>query len=476
MKTKIIFIICLGVILNANFISAQSTDSFGLKECINYAMSNNLQILQNEQLFGNASLDVQRSKSSILPTLNANANGNNNFGRSIDPVTNQYINAQSQVFSSQLTTQWILYSGLSKMNDIRRAKWTETASKWSLQKLKDDIALSVANQYLQVWLLKERKGQLENQLQNTLNQEKKTRILVDAGSLTKVKMLEVYAQKASDEANLVDIDAQIVRAELALKQSMNFDLRQPLLLKHINISSQLVSYSEYDLNNTLDNRISQLPSVQSAQSSNMANRYNLKSIQGLQYPTLSLSGSIRSAYSSISRSFTFGNDGFEQIGILGFDTSQKVFGPRFKNNATAISFGEQLKNNFGQTVGLNLNFNIFNGLDTKYQIAQAKYNLYTSDVNVKTAEVQGRNDVITAYENLKLMQKKYNSSQQKLETQKALYTQTEVNYNLGALNYYDFNAARTSFDNASIELLNAQYELFFQTKVFEYYIGKQIID
>src|SRR5690606_30217439 len=58
-----------------------------LRECVTYALSNNIQIARSENNLCSTEVDFRQSKLSTLPNLNANLSYGYNWGRSVDPVT-----------------------------------------------------------------------------------------------------------------------------------------------------------------------------------------------------------------------------------------------------------------------------------------------------------------------------------------------------------------------------------------------------
>ncbi|MGZ5245026.1 MAG: TolC family protein, partial [Bacteroidia bacterium] len=104
----------------------------------------------------------------------------------------------------------------------------------------------------------------------------------------------------------------------------------------------------------------------------------------------------------------------------------------------------------------------------------ARINLQNAQLTLTEAETQARNDIYTAFEGMRLSQKKLMATQSKFTAQEALFKQSELSFNAGAMSFYDFNAVRNSFSSAQSEVLQARFEYIFQTKVFEYYMGKPV--
>jgi outer membrane protein len=465
------------VLLALLFVSASRSfaqDSMSLQQCIAYAWENNIQLARTELDLQQKQNGLMQSKASMIPSLNGNASQNYNFGRTVDPSTNQFANQQSRNNSFSLSTNVLLFNGLQMMNEVRQAKWSQDASKHNLQKAKDDAALNIANQYLQILLLMERQKQLQNQYKTSQDSRNRTKTLFDAGAVAQVKMLEAEAQLASDESLLIDIENQLTRAYLNLKQYMNYDISKPLKIQTVNFAGQLTTYTETELNKIFTDRLPNLPGVQYAKSTRESALYGLKAQQGNTSPKVYANASLQSFYSSLAQQFGDATPaGIQQIGYNGADSSP-VYAPRYNYNAKDVSFNDQLNNNFGQSLGFTLSIPIFNGLQNRYAIQNARINSQNAQLTLTEAETQARNDIYTAFEGMRLSQKKFQSAQTKYAAQEALFKQSELSFNAGAMSFYDFNAVRNNYSSAQSEVLQAKFEYIFQTKVFEYYMGKPV--
>ncbi|MGZ5243964.1 MAG: TolC family protein, partial [Bacteroidia bacterium] len=322
------FTLVLLAFLIINSIEIYAQDSMSLQQCIAYAWENNIQLSRSELDLQQKENSFQQTRYSRLPSLNANASQNYNFGRTVDPSTNQFANQQSRNNGFSLSTNVLLFNGLQMMNEVRQAKWSQDASTHSLQKAKDDAALTIANQYLQILLLTERQKQLQNQLKTSQDSRNRTKTLFDAGAVAQVKMLEAEAQLASDESLLIDIENQLTTAYLNLKQYMNYDISKPLKIQTVNFTGQLNQYTETELNKVFTERLQNLPGVQSAKSSRESALYGLKSQQGNMSPKVYANASLQSFYSSLAQQFGGATpDGFQQIGFT--SDSVQVFAPRY---------------------------------------------------------------------------------------------------------------------------------------------------
>jgi outer membrane protein len=452
----------------------KAQDTLSLQDLIQYAWQHNTTIQQSQLNKTQQQANYTHNVAGALPAINASGNQNYNFGRTIDPATNQFVNQQSRTNYFSLQADLVLFNGLQRLNQIRQAKASEDASNSGIEKAKQDIALSVANYYLQILQLQERVKQITAQLSTSNANYDKAKILLNAGAINYAKSLESKAQVATDEASLVDAQNQLTQAYANLKQLVNYDITKPLGVKVISIDAVEDPYSDKDLNDALQNRVDKMPAVQQAMFNRNAAQFGYLTAKGSYYPRLAASGSIHSIYSSAYRNVAYFYNGYQEIGILNFDTTQKVYGPKVGTALNPVSFNQQLKNNFGQSVGVSLTIPIFNGYQTRYNVQSAKISLETYELSLTDSRNKTKNDLYQAYTNMKMYGKKLNAAQVKMDAQQEIFNQASTSYQQGAISFYEYTTQKNTYNAAQIDLLEAKYQYIFQTKIFEYYLGKPV--
>src|SRR5690606_27738853 len=143
---------------------------------------------------------------SRVPTLNANPFQNWRFGRSMDPTTIQFISQQFSSNGVSGSSEMVLFNGLSQYNQVRQSQRNVEASYYDLEKAKNDVALNVVAGYLEVIFAQELLENARFQAQSTQAQLERTKLMVEAGSLPVTNLLDLQAQMATNEVNIVTAD------------------------------------------------------------------------------------------------------------------------------------------------------------------------------------------------------------------------------------------------------------------------------
>ena len=198
------------ILFTAGFYLQAQDSTWSLEKCIRHAIDNNIIIKQQELVTQLEDNTLLQSKLGLLPSINGQASNNWSFGRSLDETTYRYTdNEKAMSTNFYASASMDLFTGLQNYNAIQRNEYNLLSSLEDLQNIKDDISLNVALDYLQILLNKELVSVTESQLETTREQIIRTGKMVDAGSLAKGNLLEIQAQAAREELQLINMQNQL---------------------------------------------------------------------------------------------------------------------------------------------------------------------------------------------------------------------------------------------------------------------------
>ncbi|MGZ4037282.1 MAG: TolC family protein, partial [Bacteroidia bacterium] len=200
-----------------------SQTTWDLQQCIDYATKNNLAIRQTEINTEINQNNTLQSKAAALPSLNGGMQHTYNFGQTIDRYTNTFANTQVLSQNFFLSSSLTLWSGLAQYNNIKANEYGYLSSVESVKQQRNDLALNVATNYLNVIYADELAKIAKNQFDITKQQLDRTQILADAGTLAKSAVYDIKAQLANEEVNVINADNNYQLAMLSLRQLMNLD-------------------------------------------------------------------------------------------------------------------------------------------------------------------------------------------------------------------------------------------------------------
>ena len=465
---------------------AIAQDKWDLKKCVEYAWQNNYNIKQADNQAGIDALTLKQAKLAQYLTANGSANTGLQFGRSIDPTTNQFTTTELLFQQYNLQTSITIFNWNFIKNNIIANQYAAEASKMDVEKQKNDIGLNVATNFLQALLAKEQVNIAEAQLQLTKNQLIDTRKRVDAGALPELNAVQLEAQLATDSSSLIAARANAEQNLLTLKALLYLDAALPF-----DITAPSVDIIPVDpIAELQPDYVFQM--AMKNQPAQKSNDLRFKSFEAMVkvsksqlYPTLSAFGGLGTRFSNPSKSITGASfQGYNPADPFGAvvdvsGTQYPVLTPNFKYIQSSKSFGQmwngwgsQLSNNFSQNIGITLNIPIFNSGSARINYEKAKLNLKNVKLLREQIDQTLKQNIYQAYNSSLAALQKYNANQSTVNaTQKAFDFATK-RYNLGLLSTFELITSQINLEKAKFDLVNSHYDYVFKMKVLEFYKGQ----
>jgi len=471
MGTKSIFLSFVMVYFS-NIIAQQQ--KYSLQQCIEYAWSNNLDIKQSFLNNESSILDVTQSKANLLPTLNAAAGQNYQFGRTVDRFTNTFVNQSIRSNNISLNAGLTVFNGFQNQNNITQKKQTQKVSQYNIEVIKNQIALSISNSFLQCIQAIETIDFNQIQIQNTTQRIEKAQKMVDAGVSDLTVLLSLKAQLANEQLNLITSESNKNTALLNLKNLMQLPIDKDLLVEIPSITLELLTASMVDALQIYEIALKNLPQIKAAETEILAAKSQTKMANGNLFPSISLYGSVSTVFSQSAKNIVnITPSGTQAIGFTQ-NSMEAVLQPTFRYQTETIKFGKQLEDNIGQGAGINLNWNIFNGFATQNQIQKAKINQQITDLNLIKTKNTLLTDINTAVNAYNAAKARYDASQNNVEAQNTSLDYIQKRFDAGVTNSFDFINAKNNNSQAISTVLQAKYELVFRALILEFYKGNKI--
>jgi outer membrane protein len=447
---SIAFIFLLSFSIQAQ--TTTQTKAWTLEECVNYAIKNNISIKQTELDTVSANINKKGAIGSFLPSLNSNASHSWNIGLNTDPVTNVKRNQTTQYTSIGAGIGFDIYKGMQNQNTLRKANLSIVASKYQLLKMQEDIALNVANAYLQVLFNKENLKVQQEQLAINEKQFKRSEELVKAGSIPRGDLLDVKATVASNKQNVITAENSLLISKLSLAQLLQL--------------KEFWDFDVIDATNAKDeNNIMAIKPIDIYQKAKET-RTELKIAKtNLEIAEKNVAIA-RGGFQPTLQGFYNFNTQVSYADVIAFDSNGNIIGKK-----SAAPFSEQFNNNKGQSFGAQLSIPIFNGYSARNNVERFKVDLEKSKIALEKADLDLQRNVYTAFTDAKGALNAHESSIVALEARNEAYNYAKEKYAVGLMNSFDFNQSQTLLTNAQSEVLRTKYDYIFKIKILEFYFG-----
>lgn len=472
MKRFRIWIVLAGMAFHFNGYSQDSSaHNLNLKQCIDLAIQNNLQVKQSEIQMQTNAVQFKQAKDNLLPQINGVASQGINYGRSINNFNNTYVDQQNNSGNYSVNASLVLFSGLQMQNAIRQNGLNYNAGKMDWQQQKDNISLNVILTYLMVLSNQDLLDIARQQADVDARQVERLEIQNRAGSIAPATLYDLRGQYANDQVNIVNAVNALETSKVNLFALLNIPYQKDAVYQMVSLDANTLQYGGSS-DSIFQSALQNIPTIKAADLRVQSFEKGVAVARGKLYPTLYFYGNINSNYTSIATSgipgteFKSATGQFVDIGATSYDVQA------FSNLQQKISFGNQFKNNRYESIGLQLNIPILNYLSARNNIKLAKINLQNAKVLANASRNQLQQLVEQAWQNMNAAYGQYKGYLDQVKAYGESFRTAEIRFNNGAITSVDYVIAKNNYDRANTNLTAARYNYIFRTKILDYYQGR----
>ena len=454
-----------------------SQEKWDLRKCVDYAIQNNISVKQADVQARLSKLVADQSKLTRLPNANASISTTYQHGLNTNPTTNVFENVNISGGNLGFQSSYTIFNWFARKNNIEANALTAKADEMNIERTRNDLALSVANAFLQVMLRREQANVSSVQLKQSQEQLRNTRKFVEAGSQPELNAIQLEAQVERDSSTYIQALASAEQGLINLKAFMNFDFASSFDIIYPAVES-------IPVDNILDlqpQSVYELALVNQPQQKVTALRIDASqklvgAARGAMYPTLTASGSLNTRFANNVYDYSTQTI-LGQTSAYALDNTNKYPVYAYQNaiiGMNKVSLGNQLNRYFGQAVGLNLNVPLFNAHQSRTQWERAKINVRQTQLQDDQEKQTLRSNVYIAYQDAFSALQKYNSSKKSVAVSEKALEYAQKRYDVGLLGTLDLITTRNNVFTAKIQELSNHYEYVFKLKVLEFFKGKGI--
>lgn len=461
---------------------AGSDGIWSLEEAINHAKANNLQVRQSSLNRDLNRADLNQSRASRLPSINANGNYSFNTGSFQDPVTFSLLTQNARTSNVSINASVPLFTGFQQLNQIKQNSLDLEASEQDYLSAQNDITIQIVTAYLNILFANEQMGVSDLQRNLTTQQLARTKTLFKAGSVAENAVLDLESQFATDELNYITAQNQRDISRLTLMQLLNIPTSEEFQVEIPDIPEPDENPVIVDGSQVYDVALQTLPAIRATELRLRSAETGINLARGAYYPRLSLFAGAGSRYASTSRRLI----ALEQINVgrvpqvVYYDPagteSDIIYFDQFSTRRIDEPYAlfRQFNDNLNTQVGVSLQIPILNSLQARINVQRAKISQQNAQLNADIARNNLRQTIEQAYVDAVAAQRRFAAAREQVNAAEKNFRNAELRLQGGVINSVDFNIIANTYRSAQSSLVQAKYDYTFKLKVLDFYQGKDL--
>ncbi len=427
------------LILASGFMVNAQNKIWTLEECINYALSKNIQVQKTILTNSRNQLNATQAQANRLPSLNASASENFNWSKAFDYNTGLYGNSKGANSTNlSMNSNVSLFNGSKLSNKIKQAEIELESGRYNSEAVKESIGLSILNAYLQVLYDYENVSNAEKQIVSTTEQLNLAKERMDLGVISMSDYLQIKSQLATEKSTLASAKSQLAMGKVNLMQLMELPVDGTFEISSPNLESLLVDSAQPNAQDIYNQALGIKPQIKNAELNKESAKLGVEIAKADGLPSLSMNAGLSTSYSSLSKD---------------------------------VAFSTQVKEKMSPAVGFSLSIPIF-------QKRQIRTNIASADLSVSDAElteINTRNELRKSIEqacaDVTSAQSQYAASMEQNQSAKESFDVATEKYVQSLINSVDYLIQKTNLITSESKLLQSKFNLIFSYKVVDFYKG-----
>lgn len=443
-KRELIFFAALATFLSAN---AQEKQTWSLEDCINYALEKNIQLQQNKISLQESEVDVKTAKAALFPSLSFNT-GHNIVNRPYQE--NSATVSGTEIISSNnkttyngsysLSTQWTLWNGGQRLNNIKQQKKNQEIAELTVAETENTLKEEITKLFLQILYADESVNINKGTLEVSKATYERAKELFNQGSISKADLAQLEAQVGNDQYQLVTSESLLRNYKLQLKQMLELDGNMEMELELPVLDDEKVMQLLPNQDEVYQTALANRPEIQSSKLSIDNSKLAISAAKSGYYPSISLSASTSST----------------------------------TNNASQNNWAQQMKYGWNNIIGLTVSVPIFNNRQTKSAVEKAQFQYNSSLLNLQDKQKGLYTEIETLWLDALNAQQQYAAAEVKLKSSQTSFDMVSEQFRLGMKNTVELLTEKNNLLSAQQQRVQAKYMAILNRTLLDFYAGKNI--
>lgn len=412
-----------------------------LKDCINYALENNISLQKTQLKKASANEDYLQSKAALLPSLSASTNQNVSYtpwvasGISSEGYTKSSIDKVYYNGTYSVMGNYTIWNGNKNHNQVKLNKLTTEAAALDSATQAQNLQEQIATLYIQICYSTEAIQVNKESYKSSLENENRGKEFVKIGKMSQADLAQLTAQRAQDEYSIVEAESNVKNFKRQLKELL-----------------QITNDEEFDVvvpNATDAQALAAIPTLNSVYASAIENRPEIKSYQNMIEQS-----DVNIALAKAGKMPTISAN----AGVSTSSTSM---------NKTA--WGSQLKQNFNVGGGISVSIPIYDNRSTKTAINKANIQKQSSMLDLKDQQTKLYSTIENYWLQANTNQSQFKAAQVSTESAQTSYDLLSEQFKLGLKNIVDLRTGKDNLLKAKQNELQSKYLTILNINMLKFY-------
>ncbi|MCR5680690.1 MAG: TolC family protein [Prevotella sp.] len=429
---------------------AKAQKQWTFVDCVQYAMHNNITLKKARLQKQAAAEEVKGSRGALLPTLSASTNQSLGYtpwmDNGVTTVTNGQVNTKVQKTyyngSYGLNAQWTVWDGGRLRGNLQLSQLAEQQAQLDVNEQINSVNERIAQLFVQCLYLNEAIGVSQASLETSRKNEERGQAMVDVGQMSRADLAQLSAQRATDEYNVVEAQAQLQNYKLQLKQLLELKADEEFDIAVPQETDDEVLKAIPALQDVYQQALTNRPEIENAQLSIESSRISTKIARAGWMPQVSLTG--------------------------GLSTST--------NSRSSNGWDSQMKTNFSMAGGLQVSIPIFDGRQTKTAVSRARIQEQQAVLDMQDRQKTLYQTIEQYWLDATTNQQKFRAATTTVESEEQSYELLSEQFRLGLKNIIELLQGKDKLLQAQQNRLQSKYLTLLNQQMLRFYTLGGITD
>lgn len=434
---------CLAALLMLAMSTECQAKQWSLKDCIDYALTNNIQLQKAKIQELTALEDVKQSQAALLPSLNLSTSQNVNYtpwpqqGRAT--VADGYVQSSvDKVYyngSYSLSGNWTVWNGNKNRNNVKLNKMAAEQARLDSATTANNVLEQIAQLYVQILYSNEAIAVTKESLKTSQTNEQRGKTMVEVGKMSKADLAQLTAQRAQDEYAIVEAESNLRNYKRQLKELLQITSDEEFDVAVPSTTDDMALEAVPALNDVYAASLEQRPEIKNAKLGIESSDLGIKVAKAGRMPTVSLNAGVTTSTSSM------------------------------RDNA----WGTQMKNNFSLGGGVTVSIPLFDNRQTKTAINKAKLQKQSYLLDLQDKQTTLYSTIENYWLQAVTNQNKFKAARVSTESAQASYELLSEQFKQGLKNTVELMTGKTNLLQAQQNELQSKYLAILNLNMLEFY-------